>query len=266
VSRNLPFVKAELEKRWKEGHPKFLPFSVGQSVLMKIHKPGNLNVHKFTPNYKGPFEITKVNSNGVTYELLDPSSSSAIRAHHTDLHAYKMPPNYISQNPYFQSMNSIKIDFPNVDLDSNQNNLPDNIYNLGALLSSDYDESSSSGSEPEDVVGPGDVLDDIPDDVIYDIPDLMLFSNDGDTSTNSPFLGFESQTICDVPTMNNPNQTISNYCCAGCRFEARKESIGGGEIGNVPTSNFPNQPQETKFNISKDHVSVASLEQPVAST
>lgn len=71
---------------------------------MKIPKIGNLTANKFAGKYKGPLTVVKVNNNGVTYQLQDHVNGSVIRAHHSDLHLYKLTPNYISRHPYYKEV------------------------------------------------------------------------------------------------------------------------------------------------------------------
>ena len=54
---------------WRLGHPKFIPFREGQFVLKRIHHKGSLNVNKLKPNYDGPFEVSNLNANNLTYEI-----------------------------------------------------------------------------------------------------------------------------------------------------------------------------------------------------
>jgi hypothetical protein len=85
VNTDLLLDSNQVKKLWRIGHPKFIPFEVGQMVLMRVQLKGNLTTNKLAPNYRGPFSVTKVNNNGVTYQLMDPSSQGILRAHHTML-------------------------------------------------------------------------------------------------------------------------------------------------------------------------------------
>ena len=107
---NIVPVDSEITKKWRLGHPKFLSFEIGETVIMKRNKIGNLSTNKLEPNYKGPFKVLKVNNNGVTYQLFDECSGNVIRAHHTDLHLFKIPPSYVSDHPFYKLMNNIKTD------------------------------------------------------------------------------------------------------------------------------------------------------------
>ena len=97
-----PPLQSELKETWRLGHPKFLPFKVGQFVLMKKHEPGFLNVHKLSDKFDGPFKIVKVNDNGVTYQILNEGTQTIIRAHHSKLRFYKQAPKYIRINSRYK--------------------------------------------------------------------------------------------------------------------------------------------------------------------
>ena len=99
-----PMVTAAAEP-WRTAHPKFLQFKVNQLVLMKVQTVGNLTTNKVQPNFSGPYEVTHVNSNGVTYQVEDVKSGKMVRAHHTKLRPYRQPPEYISSHPYMQREN-----------------------------------------------------------------------------------------------------------------------------------------------------------------
>ena len=95
VVRDLILVTESDTRFWKAGHPKFIPFSVGQHVLRKLPRQGHAASSKFKPRYDGPFEVTLVNDNGVTYELVRVGSADRIRAHHSQLIPWTAPPDYL---------------------------------------------------------------------------------------------------------------------------------------------------------------------------
>ena len=95
----------ELHNRWRVGHPKYQSFRVGQAVLIKIPVTDHLTRNKLSFKFRGPLTVTKVNDN-VTYVLKDPHLKQVIRAHHTDLWAYKHPPTYLLEHPWFQAANA----------------------------------------------------------------------------------------------------------------------------------------------------------------
>ena len=56
-------------KTWIPGNPRFQPYEMGQKVLKKIMKMGNLTSNKLEPNYEGPYEIAKIQTNQKTYVI-----------------------------------------------------------------------------------------------------------------------------------------------------------------------------------------------------
>ena len=85
---------------WREGHPKFVPFEVGQRVVCKIISSDRSVGRKFMAKYRGPFEITAVRGNGVAYEMVEypPIEGSVIvKAHYQHLLPWRLPPEYLSE-------------------------------------------------------------------------------------------------------------------------------------------------------------------------
>ena len=78
---------------WKKRDPVFLPFSKGTQVLKVIERQAKLNLHKFQSKFFGPLTVIKVNSNKVTYELKS-EQGKIIRAHHSQLREWRIPPLY----------------------------------------------------------------------------------------------------------------------------------------------------------------------------
>lgn len=54
-----------LTQKWRIGHPNFVPFRVGQLVLLKVQHKGHLAVNKLSANFRGPLKVSKVNKNGL---------------------------------------------------------------------------------------------------------------------------------------------------------------------------------------------------------
>ena len=103
--RHRPLLPSDVRDVWRAGHPRFLPFSVGQKVLYRNHQPGNLTLNKLKPKFSGPFSIVRVFQNGVTYvirqDLVDGGSLTK-SAHYRQLKLYHEPPAYLSEHPCFQ--------------------------------------------------------------------------------------------------------------------------------------------------------------------
>lgn len=104
VVRLDPPLQSNLGSRWKLGHPKFLPFAVGQYVLKKIEQIGSLNANKLSKTFTGPYKVIKVNDNGITYQLMDESTAAVIRAHHSKLRIYRKVPAYIARHPLYKDL------------------------------------------------------------------------------------------------------------------------------------------------------------------
>ena len=93
--RDCIIVAEEDSERWKEGHPRFLPFAVGQTVMRKMPKRGHSTDNKFKPRYEGPYKVEKVNKNGLTYEI--EKEGKVIKVHHTQLMGWTVPPPYLEK-------------------------------------------------------------------------------------------------------------------------------------------------------------------------
>ena len=97
-----PPLQSDLREYWKLGHPKFMPFCVNDLVLMKTTLKGSLNINKFLPKYDGPYKVGRVDSYGVTYQIIRLADDKILRAHHSKLRFYKACPSYISTNRVFK--------------------------------------------------------------------------------------------------------------------------------------------------------------------
>lgn len=87
-------VNVETVNSWREGHAKFCSFTVGQKVAHKINRVGNLSRDKLAPKFEGPFLVTKVQSNGVTYEVRD-NRGNIHKVHHRQLKEWNDFPRYL---------------------------------------------------------------------------------------------------------------------------------------------------------------------------
>ena len=96
--KDVPIVTPETQELWAQGHPQYEPFKVNQSVLKRRELPGRLNVHKLEYKFNGPYKVTKINSNKVTYQLTCSETGQVIKAHHSQLKAWKNPPDYILEH------------------------------------------------------------------------------------------------------------------------------------------------------------------------
>ena len=79
-------------------------FKLGQHVLKKAVLVGNATTNKFKERFLGPFEVVKVNLNGVTYQIRDCVTNVITRAHHGQLRIYVEVPVYLKRHPYYQAL------------------------------------------------------------------------------------------------------------------------------------------------------------------
>ena len=93
-----PPLQPDLQSHWRKGHPKFLTFKVGDSVVKRLVHKGHSNVNKFLPTFSEPFKVIKLNCLGITYETKKFSSGSVLKALHGKLRIFMEPPNYLSKN------------------------------------------------------------------------------------------------------------------------------------------------------------------------
>jgi len=91
-------IDVTITENWREGHPSFAPFKVNQKVVYKRQRIGNRLCYKFEPKYDGPFVITKMQSNGVSYEMrrCDENDKKLYKAHHTQLKKWNDSPKYVA--------------------------------------------------------------------------------------------------------------------------------------------------------------------------
>ena len=149
-----PPMNGKLRGVWKQGNPKFMPFQVGELVLLKEQLKGNLTVNKFKERYQGPYTVDKVNENGLTYELKEANCDHLVRAHHTQLRPYKLPPKYIVDNPCYKRLVSGCLD--PVEECSEVIHYSFDAYvptSDSSTSEDDSDDNSSSGSEPSSFHG-----------------------------------------------------------------------------------------------------------------
>lgn len=96
INNNLP-VDNNIIETWKEGHPKFNPYRIGDKVLVKIQRIGHSLKYKFNKKYVGPYKIIKVQSNGVSYEILKDDQQTVLKVHHKQIKIWKAPPKYLEK-------------------------------------------------------------------------------------------------------------------------------------------------------------------------
>ena len=90
-SNQIP-VDDETVKYWREGHPSFKSFDIGQKVMKEIEKLGNKSSNKLLPKYDGPYIICKVQSNGSSYEIKKIGTTKIIKCNHKKLRVFNELP------------------------------------------------------------------------------------------------------------------------------------------------------------------------------
>ena len=90
-------IDSSIVDTWREGHPAFVPFSVGQKVALKINRIGRQLIHKLDRKYEGLYYVMKVQSNRVSYEVcLDGEGrGKVLKVHHKQLKSWSDPPGYL---------------------------------------------------------------------------------------------------------------------------------------------------------------------------
>ena len=91
-------VGADVPALWKDGNPAFMPLMVGQKVLKKTVKKGNLLSSKLTPRYDGPYLIVNANQNQVTYTIEKLNSGEVKKVHYEQIKPYRKTPEYLRNN------------------------------------------------------------------------------------------------------------------------------------------------------------------------
>jgi hypothetical protein len=248
-----PPLQGKLRDTWKLGHPKFIPFKVEQLVLMKEQHKDFRNVNKLSPNFRGPFSITKVNDNGLTYQLSALDSNTVIRAHHSQLRLYKSVPTYIAQNPCYVEVTrgGAGIGLTNCSSIDIVDNIAPNFVDASSM-----DESSvSGGSDREDAVS-------LCNNNPCDVP------AQSDSVSCSSFSGFDDSDVHSITANSQSNSSgrsvLSSTCtvvglCRGCHFEARLEAnstfLDNIEGSGVTEENIFEPPEALEMDVSGNIVS-----------
>jgi hypothetical protein len=196
----IPLKLSGVTQKWKIGHPKFLPFKVGQLVLRKVQTVGNLNVNKFANKYDGPLTVAKTNDNGVTYQLVSASNGSTIRAHHSDLHLYKRPPSYVLKHPCYEELTkNIHINKSiNVDYSVTKVNVAESRYSTSDTTDGDgSNDDASTGTDS---------------DVSFKLPETVF-----------KFPSFNENSISSVDVTTYYKNELQFATCLGCAYEHRRE-------------------------------------------
>ena len=140
-TQNQSAVDQDTLSTWKEGHPNFSSFSLNQLVIRKMNRIGNQLTDKLKQRYEGPYIITKIQSNGVTYEITDINNKEKIyKTHHKYLRIWHEIPKYLQKyisNTDTPTTNNI------------ESSSEDNIQYIGNISESsdDFSDTDSSTSD-----------------------------------------------------------------------------------------------------------------------
>ena len=108
---------SEVIGEWKQGNPKFCSFKVGQKVLRKINRIGTLLAHKLQDRFEGPYVVTRVFTNELSYEIKEETTGKRWKVNHRQLKVWHEIPRYILRhmqegNPVSSAENKWEIDAP----------------------------------------------------------------------------------------------------------------------------------------------------------
>lgn len=162
-------IEASGVESWKEAHRDFQSFEINQKVALKIQKIGNQLQYKLGNKFDGPYKVTKVQSNGISYEISD--GVKVIKAHHKQLKKWFDPPNYLLE--YVRREDSVH-PVPHVDSsDSSSSSSSDDecIIPTDIVMSSDSD--LDGGNLDNECTSPSHVS-----DAEANPPNFYLFDKD----------------------------------------------------------------------------------------
>jgi transposase InsO family protein len=151
-----PPIRAQDQEKWTTGHPKYVPYRRGQLVVKKVHFEGRLNVNKLKNRYYGPFRISRVNTNGVSYVLATlEGPDKTIRAHHRTLKKWVRPPQYLVKCPLFkQECMSDQIVLPDGwDMEDHLMDLDQSVQDQGALQGEETSDHTSATENAPACIG-----------------------------------------------------------------------------------------------------------------
>ena len=115
-----PEVSHSFPQYWDEGTGNFEPYKKGQKVSKKVIHKGHHVENKFKIRWEGPFVITKVNENKLTYNIkrLNNPNAREEKVHFSHLRKWVEVPNYLKGNPQLADI-LFKTDELDVNLDAN---------------------------------------------------------------------------------------------------------------------------------------------------
>ena len=80
------------------GSSLYSPFRIGQKVAYRVNRVGRQLRYKLDRKFDGPYVITKVQSNNVSYEITQcDKTGGVIKANHKQLKSWQDPPRYLQK-------------------------------------------------------------------------------------------------------------------------------------------------------------------------
>ena len=133
-------ISGDIVSNWREGNPNFCPFKPRQKVLKRIQTIGKQLKDKLGRKYDGPYVITKVQSNGLSYEISKVDDANKIlKVNHRQLRPYHELPGRISR--YLRS--------PEVSIDKTGEYAEDFLLQEVSKIYTSSGSESKSSSESE---------------------------------------------------------------------------------------------------------------------
>ena len=94
-------------ENWKEGHPNFRPFEVGDKVAKKKRFCGNRLGSKLSSRYEGPFIVQKIFNSGVSYEIAKEDDKRIMKVNHRFLKPWFDIPDYLKKYLYIDQISEV---------------------------------------------------------------------------------------------------------------------------------------------------------------
>ena len=242
VVESRPLVDLEEALLWREGHPAFHSFRMGQLVLRKIPGRGGRCIDKLLPRYDGPYKVIKVQNNGVSY-IIEQTAGVGMgltrAVHHRQIKRFNLPPKYLADSPAFENT------WP--DFDDSFGDSSDCGDFLGFPVGGadiGLDDSGSEDSSVDDSVGGDGGLDDsgsedssVDDSVGGDggLDDSGSENSSGDESVGGETSGAEVVDVhSSIAAVSNVEERAFNNCTKRtCGLQSMLGEVGLPSSGTV---------------------------------
>ena len=97
----------EDQKYWRACHERFKSFKVGDYVMKSKVEIGRLNINKLAEKFEGPYKVTQVWSNELSYvleKICENGEIEKVRAHQSQLRTWREPPDYLKFHPVYKML------------------------------------------------------------------------------------------------------------------------------------------------------------------